>query len=57
MATKSMIKNINIKNPKLANGLALALENAEKKGAKDVVLNKRLDEVKGSAIKKYFEVR
>jgi len=52
-----MIKNINIKNPKLANGLALALENAEKKGAKDVVLNKRLDEVKGSAIKKYFEVR
>jgi len=51
------IKNINIKTPKLASGLAYALENAEKKSSKDVVLNKRLDEVKGNAIKKYFEVR
>ncbi|MCL2355585.1 MAG: hypothetical protein FWC70_00320 [Defluviitaleaceae bacterium] len=57
MATKSMIKSVNIKNKRLAEGLVSALENAEKKSSKEVVLQRRLDEVKGENIKRYFGVQ
>jgi len=54
MATKSMLKNVSIKDKQLARGLVAALENAEKKGSKDVVLRKRLDVVKIEDIKALF---
>jgi hypothetical protein len=55
MATKSMLKSINIKNGRLAKGLISALENAEKKSSKHVTLQRRLEEVKGEKIRQFFE--
>ena len=57
MATKTILKHVSIKDKRLASGLVSALENAEKKGSKNVVLKKRLDEVKGESIKALFEVQ
>jgi len=57
VATKSILKNVHINDRKLARGLASALENAENKSSKDVVLKKRLNEVKGEDIKHLFGVK
>ena len=55
MATKSFLKNITLKNKKSAESFLNALENAENKKAKKVVLNERVEEVKdGAIIKRMF---
>ena len=55
VATKSFLKEITIKNKKSAENLLNALENAEKKCAKKVVFDKRVEEVKDSeTIKRMF---
>lgn len=55
MATKSFLKNIVIKNSKQAENLLVALENAEKKKAKDVTINQRIEEIKDpKQIRKLF---
>lgn len=46
MATKSFLKNIVIKNSKQAEKFIVALENAEKKSAKEITINQRVEEVK-----------
>jgi len=51
MATKSILKNINITDTRMAKGLISALENAENKSSKPVTLKKGLEEVKGVKIK------
>jgi len=51
MATKSIFKNIVIKNKTLSKKLVLALENAKEKGSKHVVLSKSYHEVKKCQIK------
>jgi len=55
MATKSILKDIVIRDKRLAEGLVFALENAENKSAKKVILDRRLDEVKGVDVKTFFE--
>ena len=55
MATKSFLKDITLKNKKSAESFLNALEYAERKKAKKVVLDKRVEEVKDSAtIKRMF---
>ena len=55
MATKSFLKNISIKNRKSANSFISALENAEKKGKKKVVVNPKVKEIKDEkTIKEMF---
>ena len=51
MATKSIYKNVNLKNKTLTRGLVLALENAMDKKGKEVQLQKAFEEVKGDKIK------
>lgn len=54
MATKSMLKNIDIKDTKLAHQLILALENASSKQSKNVTLSRTYQDVRGEKIKEVF---
>lgn len=54
MATLSITKNISIKTRKSSSALAFALENAENKKSKKVVLKRPLNELKGADIDKLF---
>ena len=54
MATKSIFKNIVIKDRSLSRKLVLALETAEGKSSKRVVLSKSYHEVKKGQIKDIF---
>ena len=55
MATKSFLKEINIKNRKEAENFINALEKAENKKSKIVKFNKRVEDVKDSeTIRKIF---
>lgn len=51
MATKSILKNIDIKDRKLGKSLVIALENASKKCAKDVQLSRTYEDVKGDKLR------
>lgn len=57
MATKSIYKNVNIKNKVLAKGLLTALENAEGRKGKEVQLQKSFEEIRGDDLKKLFKKR
>lgn len=55
MATKSFLKNISIKNKKSANSFISALENAEKKSKKKIIVNTKVKEIKDEkTIKEMF---
>ena len=54
MATSSISKNINIKNPKLARALVNALENAQNKKCEKVILSQPCKTLRGEEIKDYF---
>jgi hypothetical protein len=54
MATKSITKNINIKDRTSARNLASALENSKNKGHKVVTMSKSVRDVKGEEIVKMF---
>lgn len=54
MATKSILKNVYIRDRHLAKNLMSALDNAENKSAKVVSLNRGIEEVKGDNIRKLF---
>lgn len=54
MATKSITKNINIKDRTSARNLASALENSKNKGHKTVDMSKASRDVKGEEILKIF---
>lgn len=56
MATKSILKNVNIKGRSQVKNLANALEYAETRPAKVVILSKALNEIKGEDVKKFFGV-
>ena len=56
MATKSILKDVEINEKKLAEGLLSALDNAANKSAKEVKLQRQLREVKGEDIKRLFGV-
>lgn len=54
MATKSILKNVDIQDKKLGKSLIVALENAAGKKAKDVTLSRTYKEVRGDKIKEIF---
>jgi len=54
MATKSILKNINVSNKKTGYAIVSALENSKIKKGKDVVLNRTCEEVKGFKINQIF---
>lgn len=54
MATKSILKNINIRSKSQGISLANALERAEKFQGKDIVFSRAVSEVKGEDVKKFF---
>lgn len=54
MATKSILKNIDIKNRKMGYAIVSALENAQLKGSKDVQMQRTCEEIKGEKIKQLF---
>ena len=55
MATKSFLKNISIKNRKSANSFISALENAEKKRKKKIIVNTKVKEIRDEkTIKEMF---
>lgn len=54
MATKSILKNIDIKEKSMGRSIILALENAEGKKEKEIKLSRSCKEIKGSKIKDIF---
>ena len=54
MATKSILKNITIKNQKSAKALVSALENASKKSSKKVEYSKGVSKASKQDINKIF---
>ncbi|ADZ83601.1 hypothetical protein [Cellulosilyticum lentocellum] len=54
MATKSIYKNVTIKNRTLSHALVRALENASGKQSKEVRLSKECRELKKDEIKSIF---
>ena len=54
MATKSITKNIDIRDKELCKTFISALENAEKKRSKEVSLSRSFIELKGEKIKELF---
>lgn len=51
MATKSILKNVDIKDKKLGKSLVVALENASQKKSKPVSLSRTYTDVRGEKIK------
>lgn len=51
MATKSILKNVDIKDKKLGKSLVIALENAFGKHAKDVQLSRTYEDVRGEKLR------
>ncbi len=55
MATKSILKNIDIKDKKLGKSLVIALENAAGKHAKDVQLSRTYEDVRGEKLRSILQ--
>ncbi len=51
MATKSILKNVDIKDKKLGKSLVIALENAANKYVKEVQLSRRYEDVHGEKLR------
>lgn len=51
MATKSILKNVDIKDKKLGKSLVIALENAVDKYSKDVQLSRTYEDVRGEKMR------
>ena len=54
MATKSILKNVDIKDENLGKSLVVALENAASKRSKTVSLSRTYSDVRGQKIKELF---
>ncbi len=54
MATKSILKNVDIKDRKLGKSLVVALEHASGKKAKDVTLSRTYSDMRGEKLKEIF---
>lgn len=51
MATKSILKNVDIKDKKLGKALVVALEHAADKHSKDVQLSRTYEDVRGDKLR------
>lgn len=54
MATKSILKNVDINEKKLGKSLIVALENASNKRSKQVTISRTYSDVRGEKIKEIF---
>ena len=54
MATKSILKNVDVKDTKLAKSLVVALENAPNKKGQSISLSRTYTDVKSDKIKEIF---
>lgn len=54
MATKSILKNVDIKDKKLSKSLIVALESAKGKHSKEVTLSRTYSDVRGDKILEIF---
>ena len=54
MATKSILKNVDIKDKKLGKSLVVALEHAAGKSSKKIIMNRSYKDIHGEDIKKVF---
>ena len=54
MATKSILKSVDIRGKKMSKGFVSALENAHNKKAQEVVLSKPCESIRKQDIKKIF---
>lgn len=54
MATKSFLKNVDIKEKKLGKALVVALENASEKHSKNITLSRTYSDIHGNKIKELF---
>ena len=54
MATKSITKNVVLRTKPLAKNFIRAVENAENKSSKTVVMSKTVHELKGQTLKEIF---
>lgn len=57
MATKSMLKNVDIRDKKLGKSLILALEHAQSKDSKHVTMSRSYSDVRGDKIKTILGVK
>ena len=57
MATKSILKNINVRGRKQIKMLADAMEHAEAFQGKEVTMSRPVSEIKGDKIKDFFNGR
>ena len=57
MATKSVLKNIDLRTRKSATALVTALENAKRKGSKPIAKQRIFSDASRDEIRKMFEVR
>lgn len=55
MATKSILKNIDIKDKELGKSLVIALENATRAHAKDVQLSRTYEDVCGDKLRSILQ--
>lgn len=55
MATKSILKNIDIKDKELGKSLVIALENATRAHAKDVQLSRTYEDVSGDKLRSILQ--
>lgn len=54
MATKSILKSVDIKDKKLSKSLVVALENASGKRSKNVQLSRTYEDVRGEKLRSIF---
>ena len=54
MATKSITKNVVMRTKPLARNFVHALENAEGKSSKEVIVDKTVHEIKGETLREMF---
>lgn len=55
MSTKSILKTVDIKNPKLGKTMIQALENASGKKTQDIQLSRTYEDVKGEKLRRIFD--
>ena len=54
MATKSILKNVDVKDQRMGKSLVVALEQAKNKRSKNVVISRTYSDVKGDKIDEIF---
>ncbi len=55
MATKSLLKNVDIKDKKLGKSLVIALEHASNKRTAEVQLSRTYEDVRGEKLRRIFD--